>query len=98
MAGGRYFTTTRRSGGHRVRTYFGSGLMGELGWTCQQIRALEREEAAAAFREDCRAWAEIEVLQRQLADGADRLVKAALILDGFHQHRGEWRRRRTGQP
>ncbi len=93
--GGRYYTRSRRVGGRVVREYIGTVVGGAL--AAQQDAAaraarLAQTDAAGAAR------ARDEALERDvnaINEVADALMRAALLLAGYHRHhRGEWRRRR----
>jgi hypothetical protein len=57
---GRYFTTTRRTSGRRVRTYYGNGVAGDLASSMHELRRLERQEQERRHREDCLRWKALE--------------------------------------
>lgn len=97
VSGPRYFTTTRRAGKKRVRTYYGCGVFGELASAQQEILKLEREEEEVRLREERRARADLERRLSSLERGAGLLLSASLVLAGYHRRKGQWRRRRDGQ-
>jgi len=93
--GGLYYTRSRKEAGRVVREYIGSGPVAVL---VAQMDALERErrvEQAALWRQE---WEELDALDayvNEVAEASDLLVRAALLVSGYHQHnRGEWRFRR----
>ncbi len=92
---GKYYTRSRKVNGRVVREYVGGGEVGAL---VAQFDAIERERRT--YEREC--WRiekeQIETLDEPVAkvcEMADLVAKAALVAAGFHQHRGEWRRRRV---
>jgi hypothetical protein len=91
---GNYYYRKRRIGGRVVTEYVGKGLSGELGaWYDDQTRT-ERELDRAA-REKARA--EEEQIDQTIAE-FEKLVQVItreyLIAQGYHNHKGQWRRKR----
>ena len=75
-----------------MREYVGSGVVGELAAAAD---ALARQEAQA----EARAWkalrARLETagqISESFFDSVNNMAKTALVLSGYHYHRGEWRR------
>jgi hypothetical protein len=93
---GRYYTKSRKVNGRVVREYVGAGRVAEL---AAQLDALDRDqrESDADARRAVRA--ELDALAEKLSDLNERcelLIRATLVLAGYHQHkRGEWRKRRV---
>ena len=90
---GRYYTRSLWRDGRVVREYLGSGPEAERAAAEDEARrsarraALDAEKAQAALRD------EADAPLTTLLEAADLLARAALVADGFHQHRGEWRRK-----
>jgi multidrug efflux pump subunit AcrA (membrane-fusion protein) len=92
---GRYYTRSRKVNGRVVREYVGAGLVGilaaQLDAEHRELRALKRAEVRAA-RDELDA---LDEPLEQLNALADRLVRVALLVAGYQQHkRGEWRKKR----
>jgi hypothetical protein len=92
---GRYYTRSRRVNGRVVREYVGGGELGRLAAELDMILRGGRRLAAAQRlrlrgRED-----RAQALLDEVARGAALLAEAALLAAGYHQHKGQWRRRRT---
>jgi hypothetical protein len=92
---GRYYTRSRKVNGRVVREYVGAGLVGIL---LAQLDAEEREQRALKRAEVRAARDELAAIDEPLEELnalADRLVRAALLVAGYCQHkRGEWRKKR----
>ena len=91
---GSYYTRSRRYGKRIVREYYGCGeaaaliaMEDVLERQTRQAEAARRREQAA---EDQRLDAEIETFCRL----ADTLAHALLVSAGYHNHKGQWRKRR----
>jgi hypothetical protein len=81
---GRYFTTTRRASGRRIRTYYGNGVAGDLACSLYELRGLERQEQERRHLEDCLRWKALEDDLGRLDQGSSRLAQACLLLAGYH--------------
>lgn len=92
---GRYYTQSIRVGGRVERRYVGTGPLAEIIAAEDQRRHQEREAQRAAWKAEHDAC---EAVERRALDDVrklDALIRAHLVVQGFHQHkRGEWRRRR----
>jgi hypothetical protein len=90
---GRYYYSSARVDGRVVRTYHGSGRSAAQ---VARQHALAREAAQADTAAAQALEQEYEPLER-LADEADEqvdlLLEIALLAGGFHEHKGQWRRR-----
>ena len=93
--GGQYYTRSRRVNGQVVREYIGAGVIGELAAEQDAIERRQREEQREAEQ---KAWEELGALEQPLvvfAEVCDALVWEALKAAGYHNHRGQWRKRRA---
>jgi hypothetical protein len=91
----RYYYRSQRVEGRVVCRYAGTGPVAELtariDALCQARRRLEGEKA----REESARWELADAPLRELERCTDLLVRAALVLAGYHRHhRGPWRKRR----
>ena len=92
---GRYYTRSERVGGRVVRRYIGPGPAAELAAGEDEYRRRRREARRAAQRADQEAWDAVEQEASAAYETLGTLIRAGLLVRGFHQHkRGEWRRRR----
>lgn len=92
---GRYYTRSQRNNGRVVRQYVGCGPLASI---AAEIDALARANRTEALDERQRLHSELErlaALVTSLHQVCDHFAKAALLINGFHQHkRGEWRKKR----
>lgn len=89
-----YWYRSRREGRRVVTDYLGNGLLAELLAEDAAMEAAQRKlerEAQAAERERER---EIDRAIDQAGDELRLLVRACLLANGYHNHKGQWRRRR----
>jgi len=92
---GRYYSRSRRVNRRVVREYIGGGAAGERAAAEDAQRRLQRQTAAAARRAERQQWQEADAALQAFCELTDLLVRASLLVAGYHQHaRGEWRRRR----
>ena len=93
---GRYYTRSRKINGRVVREYVGGGEAGDL---CARLDAIKREQLTAethAFQSLREDLTERDALLEKLGKQCDELIRAAMVVAGFHCHnRGKWRRKRV---
>ncbi len=90
----RYYYRKDWRDGRCVSVYLGAGETADLLSACEFYRRAEEAQAREAERsrraelEDCdQAIAELDRLTREL-------TRSVLITNGYHQHKGLWRRKR----
>ena len=73
----------------------GGGVLGDLAARADELRRREREQAAAADREERERLEGLAGLLDAFCEDAETITRAALIAAGFRRHkRGEWRNSR----
>jgi hypothetical protein len=92
--GRRYYYRKKRVGGRVVSEYVGAGLLAEL-----SAQSAEQDQRRAKIeRRKWRKTVEAEVAIDRLMSDAGRLVKAltdaTLAINGYHRHKGQWRKRK----
>lgn len=89
-----YYYLKQRVGGRVVSQYIGTGQVAELG---AKLGGFADEERQAKHEADAAAIASL-MAEDVEADAIDKemslLVKSALAAEGFHQHKGSWRKKR----
>ena len=91
--GRRYYYRKRREGQRVISEYVGTGDIAEFEAAGQARvqRALVKVRAARAESERvAKVLDELEAL-------TEALMHATLIVEGYHSHRGEWRKKRHGK-
>jgi hypothetical protein len=94
VRGGRYYYRSRKVNGRVVKEYVGKGPAAELTALLDRRRRQERREARLALLQERAALAHVDLLLREASELTNALAAAALLLSGWHEHRGSWRRRR----
>ena len=92
--GGRYYTRSRRIGGRVVREYVGGGLIGQLAAALDDRERTRLHGERAERRRDREMLATVTAELADATRAIDAAVAGELEADGYHWHRGEWRRRR----
>ncbi|HWT02596.1 MAG TPA: hypothetical protein VN256_20265 [Pyrinomonadaceae bacterium] len=89
-----YYYRKERTG-NRVRSvYIGSGLIGQLSAQTDEQGRAEKDAERRALRREIEKQDAIDSRIDAVCDLTERLVTAALIAAGFHQHKRQWRRKR----
>jgi hypothetical protein len=93
--GGLYYTRTKKINGKAVREYVGGGVFGEIAAWMDALERRQREEEAAAWKEEREQMEALVASVDELCDAAETIARAVLLAAGFRRHkRGEWRRQR----
>ena len=77
-----------------VREYVGGGMLGRLAAQLDEIERRQREEETAYWRKERERLEQNAAFVGKLEEAAEVLVRAHLLANGFHQHKGQWRRQR----
>ena len=86
-----YYRSVRE--GKRVRKeYVGGGALGQLAAQLDELKRLQSKEEEASWREEWDRLQRSAEFLRELEEAAEILSQAQLLADGFHKHKGEWRR------
>ena len=92
--GRKYFYRKRRNGGRVVSEYVGRGQLAEAVAAQDESKRLAQDQPRELLRQE-------RERQRAIDEAVDRacrltrhLIYAALLLNGYHMHRGEWRKTR----
>jgi hypothetical protein len=91
---GNYYTRSRRSGGRIIREYIG---IGNYALVIAHDDAQERQKRQAEAARLRRQKASDQSLDTQIDDLcrlADAAAHAVLLAAGYHNHKGQWRKRR----
>jgi hypothetical protein len=89
-----YYYRKKREGGRVRSVYVGRGAVAQVRAEIIQKEQLDRKTEREAFRSARQADAEID---RQLATAEaaiSAITNARLLADGYHRHKGQWRRKR----
>ena len=88
-----YYRSVRE--GKRVRKeYAGGGALGQLTAQIDEFERLQREVEETSWKEERDRLERSAGFLRELEEAAEVLIRAQLLVAGFHKHKGEWRRLR----
>lgn len=91
----RYYYRKERSGRHVRSVYVGCRDLAALTGILDAALQDDREAKRSAERHQRAAVESIDASIDSLTRLASTLTQAMLIASGFHQHKGQWRRRRA---
>ncbi len=95
VRGGRkYYTRSKRVGGRIRREYVGSGELAEFAAKNDALKREGRRLEELRERSERDRLDEVDEQVDDLCRLADLVAKGALLVAGYHLHRGEWRKRR----
>jgi hypothetical protein len=83
---GRYYTRSRREGGHIIREYVGSGPIAELMALADKTDRQRRAEEARAWRQEREGLEYQDGEARKICELAELLNRTALVAVGYRQH------------
>jgi hypothetical protein len=89
--GNLYYYEKKRVGNRVVSEYVGSGVLALLVQARADEKAIERETIKRKKDSVNKLESEIE----QVMGWIDSLSSGQLIASGYHQHKGQWRKRRN---
>jgi hypothetical protein len=89
-----YYYEKRRVGDKVVSEYLGSGIIADLAQRRAEIERTRREAEREKLKRHRMSMAEIDKSLDDFSRLCDALMTAELLLNGYHQHKGQWRRRR----
>jgi len=92
--GGSYYTRSRRVNGRVVRQYVGVGVIGELAAELDAEERAEREARREALRAEQTRAREVTDTLADLEAASRQAMTDTLHAEGFHRHKGQWRKRR----
>lgn len=93
--GSLYYYRKERDGG-RVRSVY-IGRHPDIVAAVEMFAEEDREQRDEQRRADREMFAELDRVQAmadQSLEGADGLLGAVLVAEGYHQHKGQWRKSR----
>lgn len=94
-----YYYRSRRVGGRTVKEYVGTGPLAATAAELDEDERRQRQAAKEAWAAEQVRLAAADAAFHDLRAAANLLTTSTLLAAGFHQHRGQWRRRRWhGRP
>lgn len=93
-AGRRYYYRKRRDGGRVVSEYIGSGPGAEAMATLDDYARLRALQERETWREEVERQRDIDRALDEAGDLVRLLTYATLLANGYHTHKGQWRKKR----
>ena len=91
---GSYYYRSVREGNRVKNEYIGGGVHGQVAALRDELKRRQQEEETAYWNEERERFEEAAAFLEEIGGASEVLVRAHLIAHGFHNERGEWRRRR----
>ena len=91
---GLYYYRKRRIGSRVVSEYMGGGELGEAAAAYDRAAQDAREQELRSAKEEREKITALAEAGAEAEQGIRALVRAFLLLAGYHTHKGQWRRRR----
>lgn len=91
----RYYYTKERIGRRVVSSYEGNGPGAELSALIQRRTSAQRRSALDSMRAARGLVEQHDPLLSDIARQCTQLARCLLLANGYHQHKGQWRKRRT---
>jgi transposase len=91
-----YYYRSVRSGDRVRKEYVGTGLIGQIAAQLDEYERRQKEEKSLYWKEEKERLVQSAAFLQELTEAAEVLVRAYLLASGFHQHKGQWRRRQRG--
>ena len=94
--GREYYYRKKRIGNRVVSEYIGAGFLAELTAEMDEINKAQREQEQLEWK---KMKEEVKAVDSELdlvGDLIRTIVRANLLLVGYHPHKGQWRKRRNG--
>ena len=93
---GRYYYRKRREG-RRVVSEYVSSRFGSLVAMLDEERQAERERQRRAERIEREQTRAMDAVMKQINDLVAATLNSVLTAEGFHRHKGQWRKKRYGR-
>jgi hypothetical protein len=92
--GASYYYEKKRIGSRVSSVYVGAGLAGTLAEVYAQRDRAEKAAEREALRREMAKQDAIDSRIDEVCRMTETFVRAVLIAAGFHQHKGQWRRKK----
>ena len=95
--GKRYYYRKRREGGRVVSEYVGTGDIADLLFLIDRDEYLQRRWNRAKWKMQKDEVEKFDKDQRSLALLTRHILRACLLVKGYHPHKGQWRKKKNGR-
>jgi len=93
--GGMYYYRKRRQGDRVVSEYVGSGPLAELASALDELTREEQSLQRERMQQEREAIRAVDAHVEDACTVIRLLTYSALLVAGYHTHRGQWRKRRS---
>ncbi|HEV7378001.1 MAG TPA: hypothetical protein VGN95_25195 [Pyrinomonadaceae bacterium] len=90
-----YYYSKERDGSRVRSVYVGTGLLAQSATMLTRMERENREAKRAVLHRDVERQNQIDARMDAICDLVDQIITAALIASGFHQHKRQWRLKRS---
>ena len=94
--GREYYYQKRRIGDRVFSEYIGAGWLADVATTLDGISRQEREIEQKDRREEEAQTQALLSDFNQVEDLTRAITRASMLLNGYHPHKGQWRKKRVG--
>lgn len=95
--GKRYYYRKKREGGRVVSHYMGSGEIASLISIIDRDEYLERRWNQVKWKMEKDEAEKLDKDQNSLSQLIRHVLRACLLVKGYHPHKGQWRKKRNGR-
>ena len=92
---GSYYTRSRRVDGRVVREYIGTGPAAEFVADLDDLDRSKRRMYLMEFDKERKAQSLIDRIINEETEIVQNLTQAVLLVNGYHKHKGQWRKKRN---
>ena len=92
-----YYRSRRLPDGRVVKTYHGTGYRGAMAADADRLRRAEQSHQHERHRVLLNHIQHVATPLVELCEACDVITEAALLAAGYHNHQGEWRKKRHGR-
>ncbi len=78
-----------------VSQYFGTGYAAHLMQLFDEYERQEVQEKRKAWQATVDAENELDARLDEVREGVNAIIAAALLVNGYHQHKRQWRKKRA---
>ncbi len=92
---GQYYYRKRRVGNRVISEYAGTGYAAALMLLLDEHERQEAQRKRAAWHAIVDAESELDARLDEVTEGVNAIVATALLVNGYHQHKRQWRKQRA---
>jgi hypothetical protein len=94
---GSYYTRSRRVDGRVVREYIGTGPVAEFIADLDELERYQQQMERDKFKREREAQSSIDRKIDEETRLIQALTRAVLLVNGYHRHKGQWRKKNKFQ-